>query len=101
MTKAQERTIDRIRRLVEQDTEDPCEIKRFEMSDYGTFISLSIETGLRNDEYSVAYLARQRAQLFVGVRGGVRIPVWNDKRKHLAYRAFHFNTILEAVVAQR
>lgn len=102
MTKAQENSIGRVRRLVERDLLDGHEVKRWEIEDCTYFVSLLVETGLKGDEGTYAEIfARNTAHLFIGKRGGVTFPVWNAKTQHQVRRAFHWYSILEAVVAQR
>jgi hypothetical protein len=101
MTKAQEKTICRLRTLVERELDARSEIKAWEVEDYATFVSVYVVTGMKNDEGTLAQVfARDRAHLFIGKRGGTTFPVWNGKARKQTVRAFHWYSILEAVVAQ-
>lgn len=91
MTKAQEAAIQRIKRYIEQHDlyrNDPkYEFKEFtvEETDYGTIIVYSV-TGLKDDEGTLAAVfARNRRQIFIGKRGGLRGLKWDDKRKKTTY----------------
>lgn len=106
MTKAQERAIERIKQLVNRDwpAEKGYEVKEFTISENEYFVSVVIETGLKDDEGTyAAVFARDRAQLFVGKKGGVTYPVSkklkNGKYKHYEKR-FEGYSILQAVVDQ-
>jgi len=101
MTKSQEQALERVRALVESELlSDEYEIKIWEISDCKYFISLVVEYGLKNDEGTLASLiARDRAHLFIGKRGGIRYPVSKDGET--IYRVFKGYSILQAVCDQR
>ena len=80
-------------------TKDSYEIKKFDvrvtesdvLKNY-KFVSVAIETGLKNDEGTMAsLLARERALIFIGKNGGMKHAQWrstkNKKTKYL-YQAF-------------
>ena len=106
MTNAQERALAKIEKLVKNGFySDDMEIKKWEVNENEYFVSLVLEYGLKNDEGTLAEVfARDRAQLFIGKKGGVRYPVnkllKNGKFKHYEKR-FKGITILEAVCDQR
>lgn len=87
MTKAQEVTVQKIKRCIEQRDlyqNDPgYEFKEFtvEETDYGTVIVYSV-TGLKDDEGTMAaVLCRTTRHIFIGERGGLRCSTWNSKKK--------------------
>lgn len=85
MTKAQERTISAIRRAFETGTNAPerHEFKRWEvspLSEGSNVLFVSAEYGLTGDEGTWAsILARDRATVFVGPRGGISAFVGSRK----------------------
>lgn len=77
------------------------EIKQFEATNHGSFVSLIITFGYKDDEvHPFLKLVRDHAQLFIGKRGGVTYPVWLSKVKMVCcpYRGY---SILQAVCDQR
>lgn len=101
MTNSQERAIKRIKELTNEILySENYEIKKFEVTDCDYFISVIIETGLKNDEGTLAAVfGRDRAHLFIGKRGAITYPVYKIG-KHIR-RKFHGYSLLEAVCAQR
>ena len=102
MTKSQEKAIERIKRLVEKDFySDNYEIKEWEIHENEYFVSLYVEYGLKNDEGTLAsIIARDKAHLFIGKRGGITYPVTTKDKKHIT-RRFEGYSILQAVCDQR
>lgn len=102
MTKAQEKAIAKVRKLVESELySDEYEIKEWEISENKYFVSLVVEYGMKNDEGTLASLiARDRAHLFIGTRGGIRYPV-SKKNGDFVLRQFKGYSILQAVCDQR
>lgn len=102
MNKAQEKAISKIRALVESELySDDYEIKIWDVTDCEYFISLVVEYGLKNDEGTMASLiARDRAHLFIGKRGGITYPV-SKKNGDIVRRTFKGYSILQAVCDQR
>lgn len=106
MTKAQEKALNKIRKLVEnQFYNDEYEIKKWEVEENEFFVSLVVVYGMKNDNGTLAEVfARDHAQLFIGKKGGVTYPVsktlkngnfkWYTKR-------FKGYSILQAVIDQR
>jgi hypothetical protein len=83
-TAAQERAIARIRKdLVAEhygSTSSDYEVKRFEVTDREHFVTVVAETGLKQDEGTMAAVyCRRRIIVAIGPRGGVQ--VLNAKRK--------------------
>ena len=82
MTKEQKRTVNRIRRDAEYHffySED-YEFKKWEVTENEYFVSVVFVVGMKGDEGTLAsIICRDRAQLFIGKRGGVTYPV----TKHL------------------
>lgn len=101
MTKSQEQAVKRVRALVESELlSDDYEIKQWDVHENEYFVSLVVEYGLKNDEGTLASLiARDRAHLFIGKRGGIRYPVSKDGQT--IYRVFKGYSILQAVCDQR
>ena len=101
MTQLQEKAINRIRNLVESDMySDDQEIKIWEVTEHDYFVSLVVEYGLKGDEGTLACLiARTRAHLFIGKRGGITYPVWSRGRQ--VCRQFKGYSILQAALDQK
>lgn len=101
MTKSQEKAIEKIRKLGEElfwGRADEYEFKEFDIKElnYGT-ISLVVETGMKNDEGTLAAIfARDRAHLFIGKRGGITYYDKTCNRKR-----FEGYSLLQAVIDQR
>lgn len=106
MTNAQEKALERIKKLVEKEFySDQCEIKRWDMNENEYFVSLVVEYGLKDDEGTMAeIICRDRCQLFIGKRGGITYPVSkfmkNGKFKNYEKR-FEGYSILQAVIDQK
>ena len=82
MTKSQEKALARIRESVEAWGDGRYEIKRWEVEDHGSFLSLVVQTGMPDDEGTAAEMfARDRAHIFIGPRGGITYPVWRNGRQ--------------------
>ncbi len=97
MTQAQEKAINRIRKLAEQECRDRYEVKEWKVSECEYFVDVVVEMGLTGDEGTLAELiARDRAHLFIGKRGGITYYA-TGKRNGLSKRTFHGYSILEAV----
>lgn len=106
MTNSQIKALEKIRTLVENEFyDDKYEIKVWETDENEYFVSLIVEYGLKNDEGTMAEIfCRNRAQLFIGKRGGVKYPVSrqlkNGDWKHYE-KKFRGYSILQAVVEQK
>ncbi len=110
MTKAQEKALERIRRLVEREMKgvhgdmDCYEIKEWSVNENEYFVSLVVEYGMKGDEGTLASIFRDGAQLFIGKRGGVTYHVSKTLKngKYVSYRKrFEGYSILQAVIDQR
>ena len=100
MTQAQEKAVNRLRRLVDRDSKDLREeVKKFEVEDYDSFVSVYVVMGYENDEGTIAFLARDYAHLFIGKRGGVRFPIRGKNGQNCL--PFKWYSILQAVCKQR
>ena len=110
MTTSQEKAIERIRRLVEKEMKgirgdkDCYEIKEWDLSEYEYFVSLVVEYGMKGDEGTLGEVfGRNRAQLFIGKKGGITYPVTkvlkNGEYKHYT-KHFKGYSILQAVCDQ-
>lgn len=106
MTQAQKRAVQRLRRLAEEDlffgAPEKHEFKKFEVEelDWGN-VSVVIETGLKNDEGTMAAIfARDYCHVFVGPKGGVTWYRHKDG-KHTKRYLCEQKTILAAVIDQR
>lgn len=101
MTKSQEKAIEKIRKLGEElfyGGADEYEFKEFDIQELnnGT-ISLVVETGMKNDEGTLAALfTRDRAHLFIGKKGGI---TYYDK--NCIKKVFKGYSLLQAVLDQR
>lgn len=96
ITKAQEKAIAKIKRLAENLHSyhaDKYEIKQFDINDCKYFVSVVVEVGMKDDEGTLAEVfCRDRAQLFIGPRGGIRYPV-SKKMKDGSWK--HYNKRFE------
>ena len=111
MTKAQEKAIARIRKMAENTlffgtNKDDYEFKEWEVSENEYFVNVVLEVGRKGDEGTMAAIfARDRAQLFVGKRGGITYPkTIRDKDgnyKDTRTVSLGNNGILKAVIDQR
>lgn len=55
------------------------EIKQWEIEDCGKFVSLYVESGMKNDSgTAAAILCRKTRQIFIGIKGGVRTHICED-----------------------
>ena len=105
MTKAQEKALNKIRKLVEDGFySDEYEIKKWEVEENEFFVSLYVVYGMKNDEGTLGEVfARDHAHLFVGKKGGITYPVHkllkNGKFKCYTKR-FKGYSILQTVVDQ-
>lgn len=82
MTKAQERAIEKMKRSMENSLTMSEEVKEWTITEYESFISVVAVTGVKNDEGTYAFWVRNRAQFFVGKRGGITYPVYRVKFKN-------------------
>lgn len=92
MTKAQERVINHIKKELPRFdfySEDGYEIKKFEVTPLEGcgIISVYIETGMKNDEGTLAEaLCRKHRHFFVGVRGGIETAIYNGNHVKGSFR---------------
>lgn len=78
MTKAQELTIEKIKKEIPRfdfyDKND-YEIKKFEVEENEYFVSVYFVTGIKNDEGTMAgVLGRKHRHCFIGKNGGIIVP---------------------------
>lgn len=101
MTKSQEKAVAKIKALVEKDLySDDYEIKTWEVEENKYFVSVYVVYGMKNDAGTLAALiARDRAHLFVGKRGGITYLVSKNGRHYK--KRFKGYSILQAVCDQR
>ena len=103
MTQSQDRIVKRIRRDAEtMHTNLGYEIKEWEVkeNEWGT-VSIYFEIGLIGDEGTLAeYLGRDKLQIFIGPRGGTKIPCYT-KRKDGSFKNYyeHYKNIWQATFA--
>lgn len=92
MTRSQEMKIEYLRKEAEKMMNEyhrEGEIKRFEVEDCGSFISVIVEVGGKNDEGTMAAIfCREDAHIFIGKRGAMTFPVWDTKNKKQVRRKF-------------
>lgn len=90
-TPSQQRKIDGIRRTIERTMnsyldENHYEIKEWTETDYDHFVAIWAVVGLKNDEETLAEaLCRDKWQIFVGRKGGVRQVVEGKKRHQTGF----------------
>lgn len=104
MTAAQEKAIARIRRKAESGLfhggPEKYEFKKWEVEDCGSFISVVLEVGMKEDEGTMAeLLCRDRAHLFIGRGGGITYPMYT-KRSGSFTRRWNGVSILTPVIDQ-
>ena len=73
MTKSQEKSIEYLKGLAETYLPNR-EIKKFEITDCGYFISLKITTGIPDDDGTLAVMVRDYCHFFIGRKGGITYP---------------------------
>ena len=103
MTKQQEKAIKKIEELAKELLYgEEYEIKRFDIEELNDkFVEVVVETGMKNDSGTYAAIfCRDRAQLFVGKRGGVTY-ICANKRGKIVSRRFKGYSLLQAVCDQR
>ena len=92
MTNSQQRVITEIKtRLPYFDfySSDDYEIKEFEVTDYDSFVSVYIVTGMINDEGTMAAcLCRKYRHGFIGKKGG--LSYMNGKSNRVGCSVFEF-----------
>lgn len=102
-TKYQEKAISNIKRLAEKlhgHKADSYEIKMFEVNENEYFVDVVVEVGMKDDEGTLAEVfCRERAQLFIGKRGGITYPVFKNGKSYT--KRFEGYSLLQAVVDQR
>ena len=65
------------------------EIKKWELEEYDTFISLVVEVGMIGDENTYASIyCRDRLHVFIGKKGGVTIPIYKSNKT--IYKPFKY-----------
>lgn len=101
MTNSQKMAMERIKKLTNDLLyNDNHEVKKFEVTDCDYFISVVVETGIKNDEGTLAAIyCRDRAHLFIGKRGAITYPVYKNGK--FMRKKFHGYSLLEAVCVQR
>ena len=99
MTNAQEKALARLKRLAEECIYDKekYEFKRWEVEECGNAIAVVSETGMKNDEGTLAAVfCRDYAFIFIGKRGGA----WYYNKRGTKKR-FGWYSILQAVCDHR
>ena len=102
MTKSQEKAIEKIRQqVIDGWYSDELEFKQFEIEDCRYFVSVFVESGMKGDEGTLAAVfSRDCAHFFVGKRGGITYPVWDQKKKK-QYRRQYKNNIYRVYIDQK
>lgn len=92
MTKAQERTIEKIKKDIPYFDfyhSDNYEIKKLEIEENEYFVSIYIVTGMKGDEGTLAAgLCRKYRHGFIGKNGGIMVP---RRKGTTCYRASEFD----------
>ena len=100
MTRAQEMSIERLKKLIAEDCKDLREeIKKFEVKDFERFVSVYVVLGYENDEGTYAMMARDYAHFYIGKRGGVSFPVHGKNGQY--YISFKWYSTLQVICRQR
>lgn len=106
MTSIQQRKVDMIKRQAENlwgSHSDKYEVKTFDVEEHEYFVSVFAEVGMIGDEGTMAqYIGRDRVQVFIGPRGGMRVPV-HKQMKNGEWKHFYkpYTTFLSASIDQR
>jgi hypothetical protein len=93
MTKAQERALEKMKRSMEESLTKSEEVKEWTITEYEHFVSVVAVTGVKNDEGTYAFYARNRAHFFIGKRDGITYPVHRIKYKNGNYRKHNTKTL--------
>ena len=92
MTNQQEIKVNMIRRQAENlhgNYSSDYEIKEWRVEENEFFVSVIVEVGLIGDEGTMAsILGRDKLQVFIGKKGGTKIPVYNRKTEKTYYKPF-------------
>ena len=92
MTKSQEIKLNMIRRdaeLMASQHHKDGEVKTFDVKEYSTFISVYVCIGAKNDEGTMAEIyCRDKVTLFIGKKGAVTFPVWDQKHHEQRYKKY-------------
>lgn len=101
MTKAQEKMVNKIKYMMEQEffyDKEKYEIKQFDVSETEYFVSVVGEVGLKGDEGTLAQVfGRERFHLFIGKKGGITYYNRKGTTKHLK----RYEGLLTISLAQR
>lgn len=102
MTNAQVKTIEKIKKMANAYIyNDDYELKQFDVKENDIFVSVIVETGLKNDEGTLAaIIGRNRAHLYVGKRGGITYPVYK-KNKSFTKRLLNGESLLTVYLDQK
>lgn len=101
MTRQQENALKKIRKLADGLMySDKWELKEWQVHENEYFVSVVVEVGMKGDEGTLGQVfCRERAQLFIGKRGGIRYPCTNKRGKYVE-RHFKGYSLLQAVIDQ-
>jgi hypothetical protein len=96
MTNSQERAVQSFRRTVERELllSEDYEVKRFDIEDCNSFVSVIFETGLKGDEHTLASVfGRERGHIFIGKKGGITYPIsyQKDDKYVTKYKTYKHN----------
>ena len=102
MTNAQTKAIERVKAMTQSLLfTDNYEVKEFTIQECEFFVSVVIETGMKNDEGTYASIfARERVHIFIGKRGGITYPVHTNKGQ-VRRRLKSCESLLTVSLAQR
>lgn len=104
MTQAQERAIERVRKMAKQTFYgDNYEFKKFEVTEYDHFVAVWVVTGMIGDEGTMASVfARDEALFFIGPKGALTYPVTSKRTGEQVKKSLgKSNNFLTVVCAQR
>lgn len=92
MTRSQEIKLNMIRRdaeIMASEHHKNGEVKQFDVKNFESFISVYVVIGAKDDEGTLASVfCREKVTLFIGKRGKVTFPVWDEKNKEQRYKNY-------------
>ena len=100
MTKSQEISIRKIRDLAEKRCDRRYETKKWDVTEFRTFVSVVLCMGAVEDRNAPAdFVPWDYAHFFVGLRGGVTFPV--TKNEKTVYRRFKWDGVQKVIEDQK
>ena len=99
MTNSQERSLKKIKKLIDEAMTSNQEIKTWEVRENEYFVAVYVVYGYKDDEGTLGFFLRDHAHLFIGKRGAITYPC--EGKRGYTTRKFNGYSILQAVIDQR